>query len=350
MANKLRYEDFWDRIDVDAFEEAIGFTPIDTDHNGNDVGHCLFPENHTHGDQTGKFAIHREKRVYNCWACGGGSLLSLVVELFPEMDFDEATDYLYEFAHGDLRTDTEFLDEFLAAFEDAERRVETLPYFNPRVLERFEPVPEWYLAERCILPEVAEQFKVSFNPHNVKKPPLKSKFAEDPMYSGPAIIFPLFWQDRLVGWQNRWLGDDLPEWCKKYTNTSGFPKDSTLFGYDHALTQKGPVVVVESVPTSLFLISCGYNSVATFGSSVNEPQMRLLRRFHQGVILGRDNDKAGERWLQANTRYLSRFVPVLHLPTVRGEGSDLGDLANTKDPVDRVVEIIEQAYEPEVTL
>ena len=61
-SQKLRYADFWDSINVDAVEEALGWVPEYT-HNDNDVGYCIFPENHSHGDTTGKFAIHREKRI-----------------------------------------------------------------------------------------------------------------------------------------------------------------------------------------------------------------------------------------------------------------------------------------------
>jgi hypothetical protein len=77
---RLKYSEFWDRINVDSFEEAIEWTP-EYSHNDNDIGFCPFPENHSHGDTTGKFAIQREKRVYNCWVCGGGSLLLLDREL-----------------------------------------------------------------------------------------------------------------------------------------------------------------------------------------------------------------------------------------------------------------------------
>lgn len=358
--SKLRYADFAHRIDLDALYDEIGWSPIDTDARDNDYGYCLWPENHSHGDTTGKFAIHRTEMVYNCYVCGGGSLLSLAMELL-DLDVEPATKWLYQFAFGDARSDQEFTEEFLASFNDAETRASTLPFFNSRVLERFEPAPDWYLETRGISREVADAYGVLFQRDATRKPPPKGLYAEDPMHVGPAIIFPQFWNDRLVGWQTRWVstldkwmpvefGDfALPKWLGKYTNTSGFPKEYTVYGWELALGSDEPVIVVESVPTVLFLMSLGHVAVATFGSDINEPQMRLLRRFSNGVILGPDHDSAGVKWQRANVSYLSRFVPVFTLPPVdKGKGADLGDFANESNPSKAVSDHLAKAVRPEL--
>jgi DNA primase len=358
--NKLRYADFADRIDVDALYTEIGWEPIDTDARGNDYGYCLWPENHSHGDTTGKFAIHREEMVYNCYVCGGGSLLSLAMELH-DLDVDDATKWLYQFAGGDARSDQEFTEQFLAYFADAEKRANTLPFFNERVLDRFDPVPDWYLDARGISRIVADAYGVRFSADATRRPPPKGLYAEDPEHVGPLIVFPQYWNDRLVGWQNRWVtsgdkwlpkefGDvSLPKWLGKYTNTTGFPKEYTVYGWELALGSSEPVIVVESVPTVLFLMSLGYVAVATFGSDINEPQMRLLRRFSNGVILGPDNDSAGVKWQRANTEYLKRYIPVWHLPPVKGKpGADVGDFASSHNPHAKLEEHLAKAKLPEL--
>ena len=74
-----KFSAFVDDIDIDAFEEQIGFDVLRT-HRDEDIGQC--PDYwglHAHGDTTGKFAINREKKVYHCFVCGGGSLLSLEI-------------------------------------------------------------------------------------------------------------------------------------------------------------------------------------------------------------------------------------------------------------------------------
>jgi hypothetical protein len=354
VQNKLRYSQFWDRINIDAFEEAIGFNP-EYQRGDNDVGFCLWPENHSHGDTTGKFAIHRELRLYNCYVCGGGDLLSLVMELH-DVDQETATAWLYQFCEEDMRSDAAFVDDFMASFEDVQRRVDTLPYFNQRVLDQFsDPIPEDFYAERGIFPLVAKAYGVRYSAEAKRPSPQKGKYAEDEDYYGPAIIFPHYWQNRLVGWQSRWLEDEdeRPDWVPKYTMTSDFPKESTVYGFDYAKKAEEPVVVVESVPSALFAISGNYPAVATFGSSVNPAQLRLLRRFTQGVILAPDNDSAGVKWLNANTEYLKRYIPVWHLPPVREKpGADLGDIASNlhHDCFDLLNDFICQKYEPGIDL
>lgn len=344
--NRLRYEDFWDSINVDSFEEAIGWSPEHT-HNDNDIGFCPFPENHAHGDTTGKFAIEREMRVYNCWACGGGSLLSLAMELLA-MDIDEATRWIYQFTETDARSDAEFVDEFIDAFRDAEKRIATLPYFNDRVLDRFnESVPDEWLESRGISQEIVDKYGVRYLSAIQRPSPRAGRFGDEEDYIGPGVIFPHYWQDRLVGWQTRWLEEDRPEWVPKYTMTSDFPKETTVYGWDQVKTSEA-VVVVESVPTALLLASEGFAAVATFGSNVNDAQMRLLRRFPE-ILLAADNDKpskegrpAGLKWRDQLTTYLKKYSVVRWVPLVPEAGSDLGDVKGGQ----QLEEYLEAAYDP----
>lgn len=339
--NKLRYSEIKDNIDVDQFEAAIGFIPLDQTHGGEDRGHCVFPDNHSHGDTTGKFAIHREKRVYNCWVCGGGSFLSLAMELY-EFDVDEATHWLHQFTTGlDTRSDAEFQDYLLAMLEDIDERTDTMPYFNQRVLERFDG-PTEYFHTRGIAEEVIEQYGLCYGEFVMKPAPIKqgSEGPEktDQDYYGPTAIFPHFWQDKLVGWQHRWMEWDeehtkTPRWLAKYTNTTDFPKRSTLFNYDVALKARQPIIVCESVPTVLFLASHGYPAVSYFGSKPTPAQLRLLRRFSQGVILAPDNDKTGDTLTDTASKYLERYIPVWIASKVQmGPKADLGDYAKSPDP------------------
>lgn len=361
---KLRYSEIVDQIDVDAFEAAIGFEPIEY-RNDNDIGHCPDPWGlHQHGDTTGKFAIHREKKVYNCWVCGGGSLLSLAMEIF-NLDVDGATEWMRGYTEEhDHRTDGEFVDYYLGLLEDTERRVATLPYFNEHVLDRFDGPLDWFHT-RGISDAVIERYHLRYGEVVMKPAPVKQsgdglvKIDED--YYGAAAIFPHYWKDRLVGWQHRWMDWDeehtnTPKWLAKYTNTTDFPKNDTIFNYEHVLKRAGPapVVVIESVPTSLFLESWDIPSVATFGSSVSDTQLRLLRRFQQGVILSHDNDQAqkggaGKKWLNTLTKYLEPYIPVQHLPPVSDKpGADLGDLAKADYVAVALSEIFDAAFTPEI--
>ncbi len=338
--SKIRYSDIAESIDVDAFESAIGFEPRSHDR-GWDNGFCIWPANHTHGDTTGKFGINRESRTYNCYVCGGGSFLSLAMELY-NFDADEAATWLSQFVSGDNRDDTEFKDYLLRLLDDVQERVATMPYFNPRVLERFNG-PVDYFHTRGISDEIIEQYKLCYGEHIMKPSPIKVgrdgvRAKEDDDYYGPTAIFPHYWGDRLVGWQHRWMDWDqphtkTPRWLAKYTNTTDFPKSNTLFNYDNALKARERVVVCESVPTVLFLASHDIPAVSYFGSKPTPAQLRLLRRFGQGVILAPDNDSNGDTLLNVATPYLERFIPVYRTEKVdMGPKADLGDYAQCDNP------------------
>jgi DNA primase len=321
---RVKYSQFEERIDVPELCNAIGFNPEYEDNRGNLVGYCLWPENHSNGDTTGKFAIHPDKKLYNCYVCGGGSLLSLVMELYS-WDSETAENYLRTFA-GDARDDVDFVDDFLQAFaNDAEKRVESLPYFNPRVLEKHEPAYE-YGESVGLNAEVIEHYNVLYAPEYTKPSPPRGKYADEPNYVGPAVLWPHYWNDRLVGWQARMMDDDRPEWVGKWINTVDLPKDSTLYGY-HML-KPGFVYVVESAKTVLKLRQMGFQATGTFGSNANDAQLRLLRRFQSGLILCPDNDSAGEKWFTHLYDYLHRYVPLYGVAPVQGSKGDLADLSD----------------------
>jgi hypothetical protein len=324
---KRRYSDFASSINVDAFEEAIGFEVIKTDNNENDIGHC--PDLwglHKNGDTTGKFAIKRDKKVYNCWVCGGGSLLSLAMS-FTGLDEQAATDWLHEFASEDAVSDESFLDEIDRLLYAEIKRDPPMPYFNERVLAKLRPAYEWG-HEKGIRPEVIDICNVKSDPEAVRR-------SSKGDYTGPAIVFPHYWEGRLVGWQSRWLDENRPKWIPKYTNTSDFPRDNTLYNYEREYFSE-EVVVCESVPTVLVLASYGIPAICTFGSNVTERQMRLMRLCVKGLVIAPDNDEPGTKYVESLCEGLDRYIPIKIAPKVGepGSGDDLGDLQDPEDIVD----------------
>jgi hypothetical protein len=130
------------------------------------------------------------------------------------------------------------------------------------------------------------------------------------------------------------------------TTPTTFPRFSTIYNYEGVYLAKQPIVVVESVPTVLFLLSHGYPAVATFGGSVTPEQVRLLRVCHQGVIVAPDNDNPGKKFEQILVSGLERFVDVRLCERVPGEGSDLGDLAHVEDGVQILHMLLAEAAIP----
>jgi DNA primase len=331
------YSEFAHQINLESFYEGIEWIPEWDDGKGNDVGFCPDPwELHKNGDTTGKFAIHRDKRVYNCWVCGGGSLLSLVMAL-KGLGHDDAIDWLIQFATE--QTDEQFENEIEEILAIERRENPPLPWFNERVIEPWVhnvgEIADW-IQSRGISSEVARKARLGYDPAH-------KRISRKGEYVGEAVIFPHMWEGRLVGWQERWLEPQppRPKWIAKYTNTTDLPASITVYNFENVYLSEGPIVVCESVPTVLFLASLGIDAVATFGASVSDAQLRLLRRLHQGLILAPDNDGPGEKFVQQCGEYLERFVNVKVAPQVDGEGSDLGDLVEEPNLVHLVLDAAE---------
>jgi DNA primase len=316
----LRYKDFYTRIDYDSLYGDLDWEPNES--NGpEDKGYCLDAWGlHKHGDTTGKLAINRDKGVYNCWVCGGGTILSLVMEV-KNLDWQEATEYLFGFTKSEKVSNSEFYEKVQRLLASEDKQEKPLPHFNRRVVEQWADEDHEWFRSRGISREVCKYFSLGFNG--------KCRTFKKDMgtYEGPGIILPHFGGNNLLGWQTRWLDDLRPRWVAKYTNTVDFPRETTLWGYDFAQRQPEPPILVESVATALFLLSEGHNACASFGSQLTPSQLRLLRSFQSGVILARDNDEPGRKWLNDATNYLERYIKVLHVPPVNGEGADLGDLS-----------------------
>lgn len=248
-------------------------------------------------------------------------------------DLDEvaATDWLYQFASEDAISDDDFEQEIEMDLVEEIARKGPLPYFNERVLTKFEPALDWG-EEKGVSPEVIEAMRVGFDPEHIRR----SRKGD---HKGPAVVLPHFWQGRLVGWQERWF--DAPKWIPKYTNTQGFPRKETLYGYERQYFSE-QIVVCESVPTVLVLLSNGVPAMSTFGSAVTPEQMRLMRGCLNGLIIAPDNDDPGSKYVDALYEGLERFVPLSLAPRVGkpDSGDDLGDLGH--DP-STLIDYIESA-------
>ena len=319
----MNYYDIVDDIDIDEFEQAIGFEPMGQNDLGEDHGRCPDPWGlHKHGDTTGKFSINRYKKVYNCFVCGGGTLLSLA-KAINDCDEEQATAWLKQFVSKAYQSDTDFIDEIDRTLTTKFSIDETvLPYCNDNVLIPWEEQNHFWFEERGISESVRNKYRLGVNDNTVRT-------LGNDEFRSESIVLPHFWHGRLVGWQNRWMGD-RPKWVPKYTNTNDFPKRTTLFGFDHVVNESRPVVIVESVPTVLYLASLNIPAIATFGATVSKEQLQLMRGFQQGIVLAQDNDEAGNQWRSRITSSLDKYVPIMEIEVVWDD--DIGETRMVKNP------------------
>ena len=136
------------------------------------------------------------------------------------------------------------------------------------------------------------------------------------------LVIPIYDADeRLAGWQARYVGDCPPE-VPKYLSCKGMRKSQLLYGLPEARSRSGPVVIVEG-PTDVWRLGPG--AVALFGKDMSLPQRQLLDQHlpgrHVVVMLDRDaQDNAAE--LQRTLLNRGRVAVLAGLPDGR---DDVGD-------------------------
>jgi hypothetical protein len=87
------------------------------------------------------------------------------------------------------------------------------------------------------------------------------------------IVIPIYWEDKLVGFQARYLAKSPPsDNIPKYYTMPGTPKRQILYNYDRAKTTRFGVIVEGA--TDVWRI--GRQGVAFLGNSVSEQQARII--------------------------------------------------------------------------
>lgn len=319
---------------------------------GEHFASCPLPT-HPGADANPSFSVNDDTFLWNCFTCNeGGILPSLAMKVLGIVSWDEALRYLAPFSDADVdgEDDVAFMKQLQGYLERSEtpskrRRGVTLPYYSNSVIEKLESAPVALLDKWGIKdPQTVEDFQIKYDSE-------RRRIKGGKEYVAPAIVIPHYWEDRLVGYQERWIEEDRPKWVPKYTNSDDFPKAQTLYNWGRAVeaARRGePVIVVESVFTVHRLHELDYTAVATFGASVSDVQVRLLGALGM-LVLSYDSDPdyvnakgvlvkgAGQKALKELTARLSDLAATFVVPNVALEKGDLADLEDDEihDLIDR---------------
>lgn len=261
---------------------------------------CLLDRVHPHhsnGDQSPSASCNVDKKTYVCYSMGFGcDLLHLVEKLEGKEEFSDSLTLISSFLTGSTMEANAFQADLDKIFSAPTFLSTALPVYDTSILNGFAH-PHDYWGERGISPEAQEVLSLGYDPKENR------------------IVFPHFFDGKLVGWQKRAVPGTTPAY-PKYRSSFGFPKSTTLYNYDVA--QKDDLCLVVESPMSVAkAVSYGLTSiVATFGAKINPAQIRLLHPF-KTVMVWFDNDsktqagQAGERKLIEG---LYRHTEVLVIP------------------------------------
>jgi DNA primase len=314
----------------------------------NFTGLCPF-----HGEKTPSFAVHPVKQIFHCFGCGkGGDVFSFVMEM-EKCQFPEAVRIVAEKCGIALPRPKERTPEERKENQQRAALIEMHREAQSFFVKQLETTAEGraarsYLEDRGLDKDTIARFGIGYAPSggDMLLRHLKTKYAEKLLaesglvsrdQSGNRlfdrfrrrITFPISNESgKIVAFGCRALGDDQP----KYLNSPETPiysKSNVLYHLDRAkdaLRRQDFAVLVEGYMDAIAVARVGIsNVVASCGTSLAEPQIKLLGRFTKRVIVNYDPDSAGQAATERSVSLLLEHdfeVKVLALPAIGDKKAD----------------------------
>jgi DNA primase len=305
-----------------------------------------------HQEKTPSFSVSAVKQMYYCFGCGkGGDVFQFVMELekapFPEAVRSVAEKCGIAIPKPRERSPEERKEnQQRSALVDMHR--EAAAFFARHLLQTPEgKVAYAYLEDRGLNREAVTRFGLGFAPSagDALARFLKQKYPDNILevcglvgrdQGGRfydrfrrRIMFPISNEaGKVIAFGGRAMGDDMP----KYMNSPETPiysKSGVLYHLDRAkeaLRRSDFAVLVEGYMDAIAVARAGIsNVVASCGTSLAEPQIKLLSRFTKRVIVNYDPDNAGQTATERSVALLLEQdfeVRVLALPPVGDKKAD----------------------------
>jgi DNA primase len=282
----------------------------------NFTGLCPF-----HQEKTPSFAVHPVRQIYHCFGCGaGGDVFKFVMEL-EKCAFPEAVRAVAEKCGIAIPRPRERSPEERRENQQRSALIEMhrdAAAFFVRQLEHASEgqVAAAYLEDRGLDRAALTRFGIGFAPSagDALLRHLKPKYSEKLLEpSGLVsrdsngrlydrfrrrIMFPIASESgKIIAFGGRAMGEDQP----KYLNSPETPiysKSNVLYHLDRAkesLRQSDFGILVEGYMDAISVAKAGIaNVVASCGTSLAEPQIKLLGRFTRRIVVNFDPDAAGQ--------------------------------------------------------
>src|SRR5215469_4760362 len=311
------------------------------------TGLCPF-----HSEKSPSFAVHPIKQIYHCFGCGvGGDVFKFVMEM-EKCAFPDAIRIVAEKCGIPIPRPKERSPEERKENQQrsalVEMHREAQAFFVKQLAGTLEgKAARAYLEDRGLDQATIDRFGIGYAPSggDVLFRFLKAKYPENLLVDSGLvsrdqsgrlfdrfrrrITFPISNESaKIVAFGCRALGDDQP----KYLNSPETPiysKSNVLYHLDRAkdaLRRSDFAVLVEGYMDAIAVARAGIsNVVASCGTSLAEPQIKLLSRFTRRVIVNYDPDTAGQAATERSISLLLERdfeVRVLALPPIGDRKAD----------------------------
>ena len=306
-----------------------------------------------HSEKTPSFNVHPTRQIYHCFGCGkGGDVFNFVMEM-EKCAFPEAIRIVAEKCGIAIPRPKERSPEEKKENQQRAALVEMHREAQAFFVKQLEGTAEGklaraYLDDRGLDKDAITQFGIGYAPSggDVLLRILRTKYAEKLLVESGLvsrgeqgarmfdrfrrrITFPIANESgKIVAFGCRALGDDQP----KYLNSPETPiysKSNVLYHLDRAkdaLRRQDFAVLVEGYMDAIAVARAGIsNVVASCGTSLAEPQIKLLGRFTKRVVVNYDPDTAGQAATERSLVLLLEQdfdVRVLALPAIGDKKAD----------------------------
>ncbi len=306
-----------------------------------------------HQEKTPSFTVSPIKQIFYCFGCGkGGDVYNFVMDM-EKCEFPEAVKVVAEKCGIAIPRQKERSPEERKENQQRSVLVEMHREAQTFLVKQLEGTLEGkaaraYLEDRGLDKDAIAGFGIGYAPSGGDallrhlKPKYNDKLLVD---SGLVsrdqsagrlfdrfrrrITFPISNESgKIVAFGARALGDDMP----KYLNSPETPiysKSNVLYHMDRAkeaLRRQDFAILVEGYMDAIAVARAGIsNVVASCGTSLAEPQIKLLGRFTRRVIVNYDPDTAGQAATERSLSLLLEHdfeVRVLALPPIGNKKAD----------------------------
>ena len=351
-----------DRIfEAAKIEDVVGRYVTLKKRGANLLGLCPF-----HHEKTGSFTVSPSKGIYKCFGCGkAGSAVGFIMEI-EQCTYVEALKNLAQTYHIQIE-ERELTQEEKQRQDDRESMFVVNDFANKWFQKQLWDTAEGkavgmaYLRQRGIREDIIKKFQLGYSPEKAKLWEVAKKAGYQEAYltndvdtqigTGVClkddkgglydrfrgrVIFPFFSvSGKVTGFAGRLIKQS--DKAGKYVNSPAsilYEKKHELYGFyqaKQAIKREDCCYLVEGQLDVIQLVQSGIeNVVASGGTALTFPQIRLIHRFTENVTILYDGDSAG---IKAALRGLDMMleegvnVKVVLLP----EGEDPDSFARKHD-------------------
>ena len=352
-------------------EDVVGSYVSLKKRGANLLGLCPF-----HHEKTGSFTVSPSKGIYKCFGCGkAGNAVRFIMEI-EQCSYIEAIKHLAQRYHITIE-ERELTQEEKQRQDDRESMFVVNDFANKWFQSQLFDTQEGsavgmaYLRQRGIREDIIRKFQLGYSPERAKfwEEAKKAGYQDTYLVNNPdtqigtgvclkdeqgrlfdrfrgRVIFPFFSvSGKVTGFAGRLIKQS--DKAGKYVNSPTsilYEKKHELYGFyqaKQAIKREDCCYLVEGQLDVIQLVQSGIeNVVASGGTSLTYPQIRLIHRFTENATILYDGDNAG---IKAALRGIDMMleeginVKVVLLP----EGEDPDSFAR-KHNATEVLEYIQQ--------